>query len=89
MLDLTTIPLAFYFLNQSMHSLMREYTKPHFTTLDLRELLCPECYETPPEPEEKHFGDIFSLNLQKVLAGLKSNVLGALKRSVNSTMDLD
>lgn len=84
MIDLTTIPFAFYFVNQSIHSVLSHYTKPYYTTLDLRELICPECYEINQENnEEKNFIDIFSLNFQNILSNLKTNFLNFINKNNN------
>lgn len=46
-LDLSSIPLAFHFVNSSMFWIMEQYTYPMFTTLDLRHTLCTTCDAAP------------------------------------------
>lgn len=47
--DLSSIPLAYYFVNTSIHYVLRHYTAPHFTTVDMRHTICPAC-DTVPVP---------------------------------------
>lgn len=45
--DLSSIPMAFYFVNSSLHWVLEQYTDPHYTTLDLRHTICPACDALP------------------------------------------
>lgn len=42
-LELSAIPAAYTFVNSSLHYLLRHYTYPEATALDLRHTLCPTC----------------------------------------------
>lgn len=42
-LELSAIPVAYTFVNSSLHYLLRHYTYPEATELDLRHTLCPSC----------------------------------------------
>jgi hypothetical protein len=46
-LDLTSIPLAFHYVNSSLFWIMEQYTYPMSTTLDLRHTFCETCDAVP------------------------------------------
>ena len=54
--DLSTIPMAFGFVNSSLYWVLEQYTDPHSVELDFRHTICPECDRVPvPSMQEMFF----------------------------------
>ncbi len=45
--ELSAIPVAFYWMNTTLHWVLRQYTAPLSVSLDLRHTVCPDC-DAPP-----------------------------------------
>ncbi len=83
-LDLTSIPLAFHFVNTSMFWFMEQYTFPMFTTLDLRHTFCSTCDTQPVPTIPEVLVDsslVLGRKVQQLLSGVKRKVKSLLHKT--------
>lgn len=69
--ELSAIPLAFSWMNASMHAALSQYTAPMYATVDARHIICPSCdLVTLPSAQEV---------LRDAVRALRERVRGAAK----------
>ena len=77
-LELSSIPLAYYWVNATLSWMLGQYTYPLYTVVDLRHNICPLC----DKPPELSIGEIlrdFAVTMQQRLVLRSKQMVGAVR----------